>query len=992
MYSFQLLDVEEKFKNTLEVKSAKLKNKYVKGSYKDDQGLFSQVVFGSNTPYTCGCGALKGILYSGMVCDKCGVKVQSADARRNTFGKIDLGKDVYLVNPTAFKLLINDCLTDKYLKTHAYSVLIGKEWVSKTTGEISKTYIDDCYTGPHAFKEKIYPLIIESIKNSHDPDDYLITHILPRIDKCLFTHLIPIIPPDLRPIISGAGNTNFIDEINKPYMIMRNYVTYINDSPILPYDKIAVLQSQYFKVAELLLKKLSSKSGIMRKYLLAKRVDYSARLVIIPDSTLNIDQIDVSFYVIKEVFKPTLLPKLAKKLNISELEAYNKYDSVEYEDALFQLCQSYKNYPTIINRQPTLHKLSILVFYIRNIIKDYALVLPPISTEPFNADFDGDQMALYFPIGGAAYNEALNMVPYKNLFLPSNGELAFEFKEDLILGLYKLSLTEEGKKKIYSLIPKEAYPYIQEYMDKKFTSKVLNKILSILVDKLPNQVFANMINDLAHLSHNEAKISISLSDYANAKEGDLNNSVSLMVEAGARGKWEQVKQISETRGFISDVEGKIIPTIIASSLLEGLTPNEYFTSAYGGLKGIIDSSRNTSVSGYLTRRLIYLINNLELSENEHDCGSNHYIKMNLNEDYIKMFLYRVVKLDPDDEKEYIITKDNFNEFINKDLYIRSPLTCLSKNGKICHKCYGYLFKKHNSRQIGYIAAQSIGERASQLTLRTKHTSGATNISLPDWIQIEEGFIKTKVPTIIITNNNDTTIINSKTEEEVDLPYSSIEIICENMKEEIINEDDDPDIDNLIKGGYEVDGRDDDELLINSDDSIIKYTIFDIGTIAKISMNAHDITAAVSDFGKYLKKLPKFVNDDMTISDVLLQLIDKLGLTNIHSVHYELLLSMFARRKSNPNDFHRNYPDEDILWFKENEVLDSMLINSLVFERFQQKLPKLLISDPETMNWKSSIFSLLTTFNFGTKAILNDLKVDNLFGNVHVPINWKERIE
>ena len=948
-------------------------------------------MFGSQIPYRCACGALQGILYSGMTCEKCGVKVQSSDARRNTFGKIDLGKDVYLVNPVAFKLLINDCLNDKSLKNHAYSILVGREWISRTTGEISKTYIKDCYTGPHAFREKIYPLILESIKSNHNENDYLITHTLPKIDECLFTHIIPIIPPDLRPIISGAGNTNFIDEINKPYMIMRNYVTYINDSPLLPYDKIAILQHQYFKVSELLLKKLSSKTGIMRKYLLAKRVDYSARSVIVPDWTLNIDQIDVSYHIIKEVFKPTLLPKLAKILNISELEAFNKYDSIEYEDALFELCKTYENFPVIINRQPTLHRLSILVFFIRHIIKDYVLAISPISTEPFNADFDGDQMALYFPIGGAAYNEALNLVPYKNLYLPSNGELAFAFKEDLVLGLYKLSETEEGRKKIYSLIPPQCYPYIQEYMDKRITGKILNKIFSILIDKLPNQVFSNMINDLAHVSHKEAKISISLTDYATATKEDLTNPVSLMIEADARGKWEQARQISETRGFISDVQGRIIPTIISSSLLKGLTPNEYFTSAYGGLKGIIDSSKNTSVSGYLTRRLIYLVSNLELSEDEHDCGSHHYLKLNLDEEFIKMFMYRVVKLDPHDGAEYIITKDNYTDFINKIIYIRSPLTCLSKNGKICHKCYGYLFKKHNSRQIGYIAAQSIGERASQLTLRTKHISGATNISLPDWVQIENGLIKTKVPTVIISNNEGIVIINSKTNEEVDLPYSSIDVICENFKEEIIKEESESSINDMIKGGYESSSDDENDLLIEDDNDTVRYTISDIGEVARISLIAHDVIAAVADFGKYLKKLPTFINENMTLSDVLIQLINKLGITNIHSVHYELLLSMFARRKSNPNDFHRNYPDEDILWFKENETLDSMILNSIAFERLQQKLPKLLLSDPSSLNWKSSIFSLLTSFNFETKAILNDPKVNNLFGNLDVPVNWKEEI-
>ena len=992
MYQFTLLNIEEKYKNALEVKTAKIKSKPIKGSglAKDDMGLFSQVIFGPVQSFTCRCGRYKGIMYQGKVCERCGVMVQSSESRRTTFGKIDLGEDVILVNPVAFKLLINNCLTDKYLRNKAQSVLIGKEWISTITGEISKEHTEGCITGPIAFQKYIYPQIVESIKENNS-SEYIVNTMLKKIDECLFTHVIPIIPPDLRPIISGAGSTSFIDEINKYYMIMRNYVTYIKDAPILPHDKIAILQNQYFQVSELLLKKLSSKTGILRKYMLAKRVDYSARSVIVPDHTLNIDQIDVSFHIIKEVFKPNIIPKLVKALGISELEAFNKYDSLEYEDVLFEICQSYKNYPTIINRQPSLHRASIMVFYIRNIIKDYVLAIPPVSTEPFNADFDGDQMALYFPIGGAAYNEALNLVPYKNIYLPSNGELAFEFKEDLVLGLYKLSMTEEGKKRIFSLIPEQVHPLIEEYKDQRFTGKVLNKILSILIDKLPTQVFSNMINDLAHLSHTEAKVSVSLADYATATKEDLSNPVSLMIEAGARGNWTQAKQISETRGFISDVEGHIIPTNIKSSLLHGLNPYEFFVSCYGGLKGIIDSSRNTSVSGYLTRRLIYLISNIELSEDVWDCGSTNYLKMNLNEEYIKMFMYRVVKLDPDSDEEFILTKDNYMDFLNKDVYMRSPLTCKCGNGKICHKCYGYLFKKHNSKMIGYIAAQSIGERASQQTLRTKHLSGATDITLPSWLKIESGLIKTTVPTVIVSNSDGVVISNSKTNEEVDLPYSTIEVICENVKEEIIKYDADSELniyDEPVKDSID----EDDEMLFedHSMDDSIKYTISDVGDIAKISLLSHDIIASVAEFGKYLKRLPKFVTEDMTLSDVLFQLINTLGITNIHSIHYELLLSMFARRKTNTADLYRNFQEDGLLWFKENEVLDSMLLQSMVFERFNQKLPKLLVSDPNTLNWKSSIFMLLTSFDFSSKLIRSDPKVDKLFNSVDISSDWKDK--
>lgn len=996
-YSFSLLNVQKKFKDVLAVESPRLKDRHNKdGSYNSDKaGLFSEVVFGTTKDYQCSCGRYKGVMCQGIICENCGVMVQSSEARRSTFGKINLGNDVFLVNPVAFKLLVNNCLINKDLRNHAYGVLTGKEWVSKDTGEISKGYIDNCYTGPHAFKDYIYPSIVENIRSKIDDEDndYVVNNILPKIDECLFTNIIPIIPPDLRPIISGAGSTNFIDEINKFYMIMLNYVNYINDAPILPYDKIAILQNQYFQVSELLLKKLSSKTGIMRKYLLAKRVDYSGRAVIVPDYTLNIDQVDVSYHIIKEVFKPALLPRLAKALNISELEALNRYDSSEHEDILFKLSQEYCNYPCLINRQPTLHRASIMVSFIRRVIKDYVLVVPPIATEPFNADFDGDQMALYFPVGGAAYNEALNLVPYKNVSLPSNGELAFTFSEDLVLGLYKISMTEEGRRLIFSKIPKEAHQYIEEYKDSRFTGKVLGNILSILIDKLPNVIFTNMIDTLAHLSHTEAKVTISLTDYATATKEDLSNPVSLMIEAGARGKWQQARQINEIRGFISDVEGRIIPSIINSSLLHGLSPKEYFVSAYGGIKGLIDSSRNTSISGYLTRRLIYLISNIELSENEWDCGSTHYLKLHLNEDLLKMFLYRVVKLSDDlnDTNEYIITKDNYKDFVDKDIYLRSPMTCQCKHGKICHKCYGYLFQKHKSRQIGYIAAQSIGERAAQLTLRTKHTSGATNISLPDWFNIDSGYIKTIVPVIIMSSGDGNIIINKNTNEEVDLPYSNIDIICDDYKSEVIRTDDTDDIDpDAIDDDTITNDGDDDDDTVDMDDNnkhheTTQYIINDIGNIARISLLSHDVVAAVSDFGKHMKNLPKYVSNDMGLNDALMQLIDKLGITNIHSVHYELLLSMFARRKSNTNDLHRNYLDEPRVWFKENDVLDNMLLQSMVFERFNQKLPKLLISDPNTLNWKSSIFMLLTSFDFGSKFIHSDPSI-KLFGNVNAKIS------
>jgi hypothetical protein len=274
-----------------------------------------------------------------------------------------------------------------------------------------------------------------------------------------------------------------------------------------------------------------------------------------------------------------------------------------------------------------------------------------------------------------------------------------------------------------------------------------------------------------------------------------------------------------------------------------------------------------------------------------------------------------------------------------------------------------------------MAAQSIGERASQLTLRTKHTSGVTDINLPDWVNIVDGYIVTKTPVIIVTSLDGIIIRHILTGDEVALSHSTIEIICERVKTEVIaTEADDR---NAIVGSVDDGFVDDDESL----DSIgvesiplietTKYTISDVGKIAKIQISAHDVVAAVADFSRFLRALPKQVENDPSIEKVLDRLIDCLGFNNIHSIHYEILLRIFCRKQDDITQLHCNYPDEPYVWIKEAEVLDNMLLQSMIFEKFNQKLAKLLISDPNTNNWKSSIFLQLTTFNFSTKVIDSD---------------------
>lgn len=957
------MNLDEWFGDTGEVNSPRLKDKKCidskdKKNYADEEyhvnGLFSEQVFGNSIDYTCQCKRYKGVAYNGVVCEHCGVKVQSATARRFTYGHIKVGDGLYLVSPEAFKLLMTYCVTDKIIKQNALNVLIGKTAIDMSTDPPNYIPVSEgSFTGPIAFKEVIFPQI-EALLDESIEDEKIKNELFPMIKHALFTSIIPVVPPDLRPITSGSGSTCFIDELNKVYMLMLMYIKFISDSPVLPHDKLAVLQQQFFILSDMLLKKLSSKSGLMRKYILGKRVDYSGRSVIVPDPTLKLQEIDVSYYLIKEIFQPAILPILAKKMKISELEAMNNYESAEYDDVIFEICKKYEGYPMIINRQPSLHRPSMLTVFIRHIVKDWVIAISRGITSPLNADFDGDQIAIYAPLGGSAYTESIDMTPAKNMFLPSNGELAFKFEEDMVLGLYKMSLTREGRAEINAGLDNDVKKILKPHIKKTLTGKNLEEFFSELVDSIDESRLEPIVNFLSEVALGASIISVSLVDYKNATSGDNKNPVSLMVDAGARGKWNQVSQIQTSRGFVSDVEGRIIPSAINSSLLHGLNPSEYFASAYGSIKGLIDTSRNTSLSGYLTRRLIYITSGLELDETMDDCGTTTYLSREITEDNYSLYFYRYF-IDPTTKQEFVLTKFNYKKWLNKILYMRTPLTCKCAGNHICHKCYGLLYRKHRSRQIGYIAAQSLGERASQLTLRTKHISGSTNISLPSWCKIENGWIITSIP-VTITMNPEGVIISDHTEkEEFEILYATVNVTSPTAIHEVIN-----------------------EMVIDEDDENIvdvesKYTINEVGKIATITIKSHDVVTAVSEFSRFLRNLPEEVTDDPSITAVLDKILNSFGFTGVHSVHYEILLSNFCRNAQDIRYYYRHMMNEPYTWIQEKNILDNSMIQSMVFEKFSQKLPKLLLADKEKMNFKGSILNKLTSFSFENKKIIDGLK-------------------
>ena len=955
MFTFKLLDVDSHFSPMRAVTSSKITPKGENGA----RGLFSEPIFGPFRDYRCGCGKYKGVQFQGTVCERCGVTVQSSSSRRFTFGKLQIENGYVLVNPTALNMMMYECISSKDLRQETYAVLTGKQSIDIITGELVSPN-ESPYTGPMAFREVIYPKLRATILETHGAVEGM--RLIEMIEPCLYTTCIPVIPPDLRPIISGIGSTTFMDDLNKSYMIMLMYIKHINDSPLDCHLKLALLQTHYIDLNKKLLKKLSTKSGLMRRYILGKRVDYSGRAVIVPDPTLNIHQVDVPFRIIKEIFKPVLLQRLAEQLELSEIEVLNSYyENSKHDDLLFELSQEISGYPIFLNRQPTLHRPSILAFFVRNVIKDNVLAIPPVITEPFNADFDGDQMAVYFPIGGPAFNESLSLTPLHNISLPSNGEVAFQFVEDLVLGLYTTSVSSDGWNKIFAAVPKEVHPILQRYKDagKPLVGKTVRSMLNDINDACTNEIVLRTLNSLAKFAHEHAHIAVSITDFATAATGMLDNPVSLMIDGHARGKWDQLKQINDTHGFVSDVEGRVIPTAVKSNLLAGLSEDEFFASAYGGIKGLINTAKSTASSGYLTRRLIYITSRTVLHDSLEDCGTQTLVPIEMHDKkFAYMFLYRLMAFSPHDEL-FVLTRDNIDSVVGKTCYLRSPITCMAPEGTICHTCYGHLFKKHNSRQIGYIAAQSLGERSTQLTLRTKHTSGATDIVLPAWLEIIDGEMKATIPTIV-TKYGDRIVVSDHTETEVvEIPHATLEITAADVVRDVVQDED-----------Y---CCDDDELCgltLAHEVTTLNHP----GVIGRISLTAEDVITAVVDFSALLRNIPgriRALNVSPDISSVLNYILTNYDFSDVHSVHYELLLNMYCRCEDDPHiPYHRN-PVGPNIWVKEKDVLDAMAIQSMVFERFNQKLPKAIYAhtiQQTALGDDNNILTQLTQFEFGTKRI------------------------
>ena len=890
-------------------------------------GLFCAKIFGPVKDYECLCGKYKKMRYKGVVCEKCGVEVTSSKVRRHRMGHIDLVTPVahiWMVSslPTRIGTLLGVKLKDlervlyyeayivsqageayydneKTKKVEKYDILNEEQYrtisdlfehtgfEASMGGEIVRDLLEnlDLFELLTLLKEDMESTKSEAkrktiIKRLKIVENFINSGNRP--EWMMLTQL-PVLPPDLRPLVSLDGGKFAVSDVNDLYrrVINRNNrlkrLTELDAPEIIIRNEKRMLQEAVDalfdngKTANAVkgankrpLKSLSEiikgKQGRFRQNLLGKRVDFSGRSVIVVGPTLNMDQCGIPKKMALELFKPHLMAKLEEKGYATTLKSAKRLIEAETNEVWECLNEIVDEYPVLLNRAPTLHKLSIQAFH-PVLIDGKAIRLHPLVCAAFNADFDGDQMAVHVPLSQEAVAEAkILMMSSMNILLPASGRAIAVPSQDMILGIYYLSLQKDGvlgEHKLFTdvnevkialdmnkidlhakirtkvedkvihttvgrLIIKEILP---PFVPVNLWNKVLKKKdIGVLVDYIYKhggyEVTPRFLDNLKNLGFKYATtagISISVDDIrvpeskvdhiskskkevievqkqfsqgllteqerynkiidiwteVNNKLGsemmrlveadkDGFNSIFMMADSGARGSAAQIRQLSGMRGLMAKPDGTIIETPIISNFREGLNVLEYFISTHGARKGLADTALKTANAGYLTRKLIDVSQNVRIT-NE-DCGTHEGVEITdissgneLIESLEERITGRVIAEDIIDPisneilfaEGTLITEEDakvVKEAEVKSVVIRTPLTCKEENG-LCSKCYGLNLgeqrKATPGEAVGVVAAQSIGEPGTQLTLRTFHVGGTASATQTEReLRVEkEGFIR-----------------------------------------------------------------------------------------------------------------------------------------------------------------------------------------------------------------------------------------------------------
>lgn len=887
----------------------------------EKDGLFCERIFGPVKDWECACGKYKGIRYKGIVCDRCGVEVTLKAVRRERMGHIALA--VPIVHIWFFKALPSKIgnllgMTTKELERIVYyeSYVVmnpGPTGLNKLDLISEDQYYEILNSLPHdndalddkdpkkfvariggdAVKELLKEIDIENLFHelkaqlAQDISQQKRTDILKRLrvleafrekegkipnkPEWMVMNVIPVIPPELRPLVPLEGGRFATSDLNDlyrrviirnnrlkrlidikaPEVILRNEKRMLQESVDALFDnsrRSSAVRSDGNRPLKSLSDMLKGKQGRFRQNLLGKRVDYSGRSVIVVGPELKLHQCGLPKDMAVELFKPFVIRKLLERGHFKTVKSARK--AVDRKDPIIWeiLEKLIDGHPVLLNRAPTLHRLGIQAFQ-PLLIDGKAIQLHPLVCTAFNADFDGDQMAVHVPLSYEAQLEAsILMLSSHNILSPQNGLPIVLPTQDMVLGLYYLTKLKPGAKgegKIFSSPEEviiaydnkvvELHSKIKVKIDDKFIETTVGRVIfnqivpkemgfinELLVKKsfsgfiykmfikLGNVVTAKFLDDLKDLGFRYATaagISISFTDMIIPAEKDklieesnkkvtsiLNeheqglitdaerynkiidvwthttnnvarhlmdrlkvdqagfNSLHMMVDSGARGSQDQVKQLAGMRGLmmkpqksLSGQAGEIIENPIVANFKEGLSVLEYFISTHGARKGLADTALKTADAGYLTRRLTDVAQDVIISEV--DCGTIRGIYVTALKDVeqereplAERIVGRVAQEDVYDPKTddliieagQLITEEiaeRIDEANIDQVYIRTVLTCESKRG-VCAKCYGRNLTTgalvEIGESVGIIAAQSIGEPGTQLTLRTFHLGGTSS--------------------------------------------------------------------------------------------------------------------------------------------------------------------------------------------------------------------------------------------------------------------------
>ncbi len=874
-------------------------------------GLFCAKIFGPVKDYECNCGKYKRMKHRGIICEKCGVEVIQSKVRRERMGHINLATPVahiwFLKSlPSRIGALLDITLKnlERVLYCEAYIVtdpgnteLVegqilsedeyqqafqqhGGEFEAQMGGAAIKKLLERIdlkalsatlraqleETSSETQKRKISKRlkIVEALLESPNKPEYMMLEVL------------PVIPPDLRPLVPLEGgrfatsdlndlyrrviNRNNrlkrLQELNAPDIIIRNEMRMLQEAVDALFDNgrrgkafVGANKRPLRSLSDM----IKGKQGRFRQNLLGKRVDYSGRSVIVVGPNLKLHQCGLPKQMALELFKPFIYQKLELKGLATTIKAARKMVDDQVPEVWDCLDEVVKEHPVLLNRAPTLHRLGIQAFE-PILIEGKAIQLHPLVCTAFNADFDGDQMAVHVPLSLEAQVEArVLMMSTNNILSPANGKPIIGPTQDMVLGLYYMTRERpaakgEGKRfysadeveaaydcsgvdlhariflrlndeavettvgrTILSRILPEGMPFslINRVMDKKAIAELIDVGYRLCGNKA-TVILADRLKDLGFRFATKAGISISIDDmripakkeeivqaaYAEVREvlqqytdgvitdgerynkvidiwaqateeiskemmrtmseelaGDSLdarklpsfNSIYIMADSGARGSQQQMRQLAGMRGLMAKPSGGIIETPITANFREGLTVLQYFISTHGARKGLADTALKTANSGYLTRRLVDVAQDVMI--NEEDCGTLDGIFITplveageviepLGDRILGRVALEDIK-DPYTGEVMVASGDEITEEkVEKiedsgleKVLIRSVLTCRSRQG-VCIKCYGRdLARGHMvniGEAVGVIAAQSIGEPGTQLTMRTFHIGGAAS--------------------------------------------------------------------------------------------------------------------------------------------------------------------------------------------------------------------------------------------------------------------------